>query len=390
MRRIFNASFGFALALALGALISSCTGPAGPMGLAGTNGKDGANGINGKDANATCTQCHNSSNIIETKSLEMEQSKHFTGNTVEEATRTSCAPCHSSQGYLDVIAHNPRVGAYATSVAITDPSPVGSCYTCHKIHQNYDSTDLAFTGGASFYTLFDSTLYDVNEKTNLCAKCHQARPVSPKPNITVPTGTMTIGSYRYGPHHGPQGAIYEGTSGFMMSGSVTYTQSTHAFAGVSCADCHMGTPLGIYAGGHSLNMVDVSTGAENYGVCTTCHAGATSFDVDGKQTEIAGLFAQLETALDTLLEKDASNNYTGNLDIYDPTSNPDGRYKSSSTSGWTTGQKAINTALPSLTVTNTVGAALVNYQLIYADKSLGVHNYPYVKALIQNSLDNLP
>lgn len=386
MKRLTNLTFAAGMVVALGMFFSSCEGPAGPAGIAGVNGKDGKDG---KDANATCTQCHNSSNIIETKTLQLDNSIHFFGSSVDEASRTSCAPCHSSQGYLDVIANPPFYNNYSVKNAPSNPSPVGSCYTCHNIHQAYDSTDWSFTGGAAFNMIIDSTIHlDLGEKANLCARCHQPRPVSPRPNLTTPTATMTIGSYRFGPHYGAQGAIFAGKGAFEFQGSLAYDPGQHA--GMACADCHMGSASGIYAGGHTFNMVNEESGAQNVAACATCHSGLKNFDKNGKQTEIEGLFAQLESKLDTLLDKDGTGAYTGYLDIYDPANNPDGRYKNSSTSSFTAAQKTYNTSLPSCTITNTVAAAVVNFMLINKDNSFGVHNYPYTKALLQNTIENLP
>jgi hypothetical protein len=80
-------------------ILVSCEGPAGP------SGADGTDGIDGKDANETCKLCHNNS-VVLAKAFEYEYAQHFKGEAFEEGTRNNCAPCHSHQGFLDVIQKN--------------------------------------------------------------------------------------------------------------------------------------------------------------------------------------------------------------------------------------------------------------------------------------------
>ncbi len=72
------------------------------MGPAGADGKDGADGEDGADANETCKLCHNST-VVDAKAIEYEHSLHFAGEAFEEGTRNNCAPCHSHQGFIDVV-----------------------------------------------------------------------------------------------------------------------------------------------------------------------------------------------------------------------------------------------------------------------------------------------
>jgi hypothetical protein len=88
-------------------------------------------------------------------------------------------------------------------------------------------------------------------------------------------------------------------------------------------------------------------------VCKECHPNATNFDVNGKRTEIADLLAQLETRLAARgILSSSGNAVTGTYPI------------------------------------NLVGAYW-NRIYVVEDKSMGVHNYKYVKALLQNSIEYL-
>jgi hypothetical protein len=376
------------------ALFTSCEGPAGPAGVAGKDGKDGTDGTDGVDASSTCVQCHSDKGIIVDHKAQVAYSMHIAGTTIEEAGRNGCAPCHSSQGYRDVLAHNPPLSAYNTSTLVSSPVQIGDCYTCHNVHETGDSSDWSFTGGASFHMLIDSANLVINrgEINNLCSRCHQPRRPSPFPSVANLAAAIDIKSYRYGPHYGAQGAMNAGKGGFLLSGSETYADGDSPHADASCADCHMVKLGGPFVGGHTLGMQDIVSGADNIAACKQCHTtSGKDFDFNGGQSTIEGLLADLGTALDLYLEKE-DGVYTGYLDIYDPSSNPNGRYQATPGSSWTQEQKDANTALPLLKnsgFTNLHAAAFVNFMLVTKDKSMGVHNYPYIHALLQNTLESL-
>ena len=86
-----------------------------------------------------------------------------------------------------------------------------------------------------------------------------------------------------------------------------------------------------------------------------------------------------------------TGNFDGYLNIYDPSSNPTGVWKNpGSTSSWTAEQRAINTALPTFpTLKNVVVGSMINFQMCLREYSLGIHNYKYAKALLQNSIEAL-
>jgi len=211
------------------------------------------------------------------------------------------------------------------------------------------------------------------------------------PSLASINDALDIKSYRYGPHYGAQGAIAAGKGGFLVSGSETYADGDNPHGGASCADCHM-IKSGPFVGGHTWAMVDEVSGADNMAACKTCHTTTDiTFDLFGAQTEIGGLLAQLGTALDLYLDKDGEE-YTGYLDIFDPNSNPNGRYQATASNSWTQEQKDANAALPLLKdsgFTHLHAAAFINFMLITKDHSMGVHNYPYTHALLQNTIEAL-
>jgi len=150
-------------------MFTSCT-KEGPQGPAGPAGKDGTNG---QDANATCRQCHSFSDTIVAKIFQYDASQHATGSTTFE-NRNTCAPCHTSQGFQEVVA----TGADTTLVAVNDAAPI-NCRTCHNIHATYTSADWALKTTAPYKLKIDPTItMDFTAdggSANLCGRCHQPR-----------------------------------------------------------------------------------------------------------------------------------------------------------------------------------------------------------------------
>jgi hypothetical protein len=86
--------------------------------------------------------------------------------------------------------------------------------------------------------------------------------------------------------------------------------------------------------------------------CVACHAEADDFNVNGAQDEIEELLLELEGLL---IAKGVYNTNSGL---------------------WNTGTYE----------TNVAGAAL-NYIFVKEDRSDGVHNFNYARALLKNSID---
>jgi hypothetical protein len=368
-----------AIFIAASAIFSACEGPAG---VPGTDGKDGTDGLAGKDASESCRKCHNSSTDLVAKSKQLNHSLHVTGHAWMEGTRNSCAPCHSHEGFMDVVSKNtPKQKYTASASALTDPTSF-SCRTCHKIHTAFDSTDYALTTVAPVDMLIDTTKtlsldFGTGSSSNLCAKCHQPRIIKQMDFANAPTTTYTgITSYRWGPHYGTQGAIVGGKGAFEIAGTLAYTNSAHK-AGASCVSCHSGSTVGT-SGGHTFSVVNEETGSLNTTGCTKCHTNTTTLNstIASVQTEIDGLLTQLGDKLALYLEVE-DGKYTGYVDIYDANANANGRYRA-------------GTPAPFPTVDNKTAAAIANFMLVYRDKSRGIHNHPYTKALLTNTIAALP
>lgn len=316
-------------------LTTACEGPEGPQGLSGIDG------------NGTCGDCHNVSSELKARILQYENSLHARGTTFARSDVT-CAPCHTNEGFLEVVG----TGAQATKEKVLNPTPPG-CRTCHNIHTTFSEKDYALTNTAPVTLWVAGVKVDFG-KGNLCANCHQPRPTTPMP---VPNGDpVNITNSRFGGHYGSQAAMLAGAGGIKFPNpKEPYANTVHKTAvHDGCVGCHMQSPYGNLAGGHTMLMGYNDGTTPLAAVCAKCHEGATNFNVAGIQTTVDSLMAVLK---EKLVEKGIYN-----------TANDLAK----------TGTHAAN-----------VAAAYYNYKFVYYDKSKGVHNPKYTKAILINSIEAL-
>ena len=331
-------------------IAASCT-KEGPAGKDGADGQDGEDGIDGSDGTATCIQCHGNTQNMDAKILQWEASTHATGGNFER-NGEDCAPCHVSQGFLERMANNSML-----SSVIDNPNPP-NCYTCHDIHATYTPEDWALTYIDPVTLWFPTGKAEVDLGIgNLCANCHQARIVDPMP---VPGGdNVTIPSPYWGAHHGPVANVIAGVGGYEVDGSLGYgPASVHATViENSCITCHLATAYGVQAGGHNMGMSYEYHGHEvvNTAGCFECHTSPDNLEtkIADTKAEIDGLLGQLFGILTTQGVMDSTYH-----------------------------------AIPGEMTADQAGGIL-NYNMSREDKSHGIHNYNYTKALLTNSIESL-
>jgi len=330
-------------------VVGACT-KEGPPGKDGVDGKDGEPGINGTDGTATCGVCHDNSEGVEIKTAQWAGSVHAIGGHNFE-NRTTCAPCHTSQGFKEVV----NTDTTATMAAISNPANI-NCYTCHKIHDTYATGDWELRKTTPIKFWLTGNTFDLGNG-NICAQCHQPRTSYAIPDVTNPTGTYTITSSqrRFGPHYGSQGSTLVGDAYYLIGGG--YINSSHVGIEDACVTCHMAEPIGYTAGGHSFNIYDSFEGDYNVAGCTGCHTADEALElIEAFHPEIEALLTELGTLLET-------------AGIYNP----------AGTSG---------TAVPG-DYTNDVAGVYWNYKSIKEDRSLGVHNPKFVKRILEQSIASL-
>jgi len=348
-------------------IMSACEGPQGP---AGADGKDGKDGKDGQPGTASCKMCHDASVAMDSKKIQWANSLHATGTNFER-NMTNCAPCHTQQGFREVV----ETGNPETSETIKDPVGI-TCKTCHFIHKNYDSTDFAIvkTDAIKLYHTKDGSSGEVDMKrSNLCGQCHQSRAVNPFPQLGG--GDISITSPYWGPHHSPVANVLAGNGAYEIKGEQTYFNSPHTNI-TSCVTCHMGETYGAKSGGHSMNMkYEYHGGIEaNISSCTDCHAknafpvvnGHTTFDYHGVQTKI------LEDL--HIIRKELAKR--GWLDT-------------TQSQGQIWNDRPIASSNNPLVLAADDAGCLYNYLLIATDRSWGVHNSYYSKAVLANVKQHL-
>ena len=348
MRNLCLLLFAFAAAFALA--LSGCEGDQGPVGPVGPEGPQGPMGENGAQ---NCVDCHGNNQLITAKMFQWEHSVHATGGHFER-NRTSCAICHTSQGFIERL----ETGEEMTAEDIADPLPI-NCYTCHKIHQTYTEADWELTQTEPVTLWVTGETLDLG-KANLCISCHQSRRYSPSLPDPGTGGTVEITNFRYGPHHGPQGEMLPGIGGYEVPGSVAYENTAHTALLANnvrhaCVACHMAAAEGVASGGHTFHVVD-EDGAINEAACMECHT-----DGDALEDLVADRQMQIETRLEELRQLLIAR---GKLD-------PD---NDRAITGTYEGHEA---------------GALFNYRFVQEDRSLGVHNFKYANALLSNSIEAL-
>jgi hypothetical protein len=206
------------------------------------------------------------------------------------------------------------------------------CRACHEIHTSYTGADWALeTTDPVELLAFEGEVFDGGEG-NLCANCHQPR----RAIADAVDGMIEITSTHWGPHHGPQSAMLLGLAG---AGDVAGNPSSHAtLVEDTCVSCHLGEG-------------DNHTFEPDVAACQACHSGIEDFDFSGLQTEVQAMLDELEEGLIAKGWLDEEGHPTVDF------------------------------------VPEDEAAALWNWIYIaHEDKSLGVHNPTYTKALLEAGL----
>jgi len=338
-----------------GFILTACEGPMGPEGPAGKDGIDGVAGKDGVDANQTCTLCHTGSADLENKLAQWGRSLHANGENAAYANRAGCSQCHVSQSFLESVAK----GSTADLSVQTDPMQI-NCYTCHEIHTTFTADDWALTkpGAETLVLQYAGAAVTWDQgNSNQCAACHQARNVSPAP--VIDGADFAVTSSRIGVHHAPMTNFMLGKIPFELAGTAYPTSNPH-LAADGCISCHMAKPYGYQAGGHNMGVTYDSHGTETLLTtgCLVCHTSNTAATIT---TKMNTLKAEVE---DKLADLEAQLTAAG---IYNATT------------------ELANTG----TYNANVVLAYLNFNAVVEDKSMGAHNPPYIKTLLDNSIAEL-
>lgn len=273
------------------------------------------------------------------------------------STGGACLQCHEGKTVEQ------RFGGSQVYVEFTDAKayPIG-CATCHNPHGSGNTAELREPITA-------------RDTTNLCIRCHQRNAVPDTANTRGP--------------HSPQGPTYLGTSGWRPAGFVwdSTNITTHASAAANprlCVTCHLDTLDVNGAGGrlawhytghgfYATPCVD-SAGVDSTDSCAitqrsfaACTASGCHATGDAASTSLEGLDQELGYLTGTLW---TDVNGDGKIDAGDTgllTQVPATEFKRDS-------------------VITVAEGALFNVQLVGVDGSHGVHNPPYLRALLSATI----
>jgi hypothetical protein len=315
---------------------------------------------------STCGNCHAQDAI-----------EHRVANRLGTAAGGAVTnAAHGELGY-----RNPTMSALAeaTYVGNSKVAQVG-CMTCHSVTETTDPhrTGLPYTAGsfplrvpsgatdqARIEKSPDETAVTGTPATvgtsNTCVWCHRSRK-----DVTNYIGeTTTIASLNWGPHEGPQADVFSAAGGYHYAGR-SYGTSTHQQA-LGCIDCHMPK---VTSNGNSANH----SFYPQVSACTSCHIGATNFDVNGGRSQTkAGIF-ELQKALNDmgLLTRSTAA-------PYQPLTSAqlaDGVFELDKTRPQPT------TDAGTLSLTRDQAGGLYNYLIVARDHSFGAHNPKYARQLL--------
>jgi hypothetical protein len=206
------------------------------------------------------------------------------------------------------------------------------------IHTTYTGEDWALRTEEPVEFYADEGVVFDGGDGNLCVNCHQPRRVFPDPVDGMITGIST----HWGPHHGPQSAMLLGVGG---AGVDDMVGSHYGAVENTCVQCHMGDGRD-----HYFEPEVLTCGSPEGG----CHPGASDFDIDDVQTDVAAMIEELgELLLAAGLINE--NSEDGHPDV---------------------SEAPVDQAV-----------ALWNWLYVaHEDKSLGVHNPDYAKALLEEGI----
>jgi hypothetical protein len=358
-------------------MLSGCKGDAGPQGPSG----EGSTSLEGFAVGIKCGTCHDPDQdttlFIAGRAYQWAQSKHAIGGDIER-NGASCGGCHTTEGFIE------RMKGLPVTDHLT-PSPPG-CFACHSPHArgNFSLRKIEPVTVRSNIQGVADAVFDYG-KGNLCAQCHQTRPMTPKMDGSPANDSIVITTSRWYSHYGVQSQMLMGEGGFKFP-DYTYTGNSYhtGSAGIreeGCVTCHMAEQ--VYppnagtgkAGGHTMNIHYAFDGVESelLSGCkqSECHASISTTDFAGSTTTPVGAQTAVVANLDTLFTLLGDRGW---IDTVSTSAN--------------FGQVALVGGKRVITPAVKAGA-LYNYFFVEHDLSEGVHNTKYAMELLRSSIAEL-
>jgi len=333
-----------------------------------------------------CESCHGPGAAHVTTPDETQPIPYFT--SYDSTKNVGCGECHSGPP------HNPFYEDWSRGAHVVLEAPAissgGTCLQCHEgktVEQRFGGSNVFVeAAGTSAMPIGCTTCHEphgtgnthelresitVADTTNLCIRCHQRNSVPDTANTRGP--------------HSPQGPTFLGTSGWRPAGFVWDSTSvtTHSNPSANptlCATCHVATldvndskgQLAWHYTGHSFYAIPCvdTAGIDSTNSCDDSQRSFAACATSGCHSSPAAArtyFESLSSELSYLagvLWLDVNGN--GKIDAGD--------------TGLLT--KVASTEFKRDAVITVAEGALFNVQLLTADRSHGVHNAPYLRALL--------
>ena len=229
---------------------------------------------------------------------------------ISESTSTSCARCHTAQGFLAWIdqgdltkqlqgKNGNMTAAELAAVVTPDTAEPQTCVTCHDPHAQGTTTGLTTNATVRFTdntavlpSGFKAT--DVG-KGAICITCHNTR-------NGVHDDSFPVTSYQ-APHSAGQGDVLMGENAYF----VPTERSVHSYLQDTCVTCHLvesPPPPDYSLPGNSTNHGFTAS----IEICSDCHAKT----MDGKalQAGVQGRLSDLSAQMGAYLLKKLPNQIT--------------------------------------------------------------------------------
>ncbi len=352
------------------------------------NHRNNASGNHTHNKRLDCTFCHSHETGFgrnPPQAAEWATSAHadamapaFNNWNASGSIPTSCARCHSAEGYVDYL------GGDGTAVdVVNNPAPTGGVVDCSACHDPSATarTSVTFPSGVVVANLGPDAR---------CMVCHQGRSSTPTVDTylaatPLATPDTVSAALRFqNVHHMAAGATLYGSvaqGGYQYAGKSYDVNNRHVPERDTCIECHNQHSL-------AVRLTD----------CRVCHLavrqvsdvrnirmyGSTG-DYDGDGNIVEGMYRELDGVGTILLSaiRAYASRVAGAAIVYDPTTNPYFFLDANNNNLHDVGEVTYNRFTPRLL------RATYNYQFYKMDPGAYAHHPKYTVELMHDSIDDL-
>lgn len=345
----------------------SCHGPGLRHMLSSAGAKTNTIGISVSAGN--CGACHDSM-THHAKNYEWGQTLHATGYVFRTG---SCAPCHTTKGYIDTYDPGYRLSdGVSTNYTRADYSEGVTCAACHDPHS-------VGRGAYQLRDLNSVTFANSNAVTRggdglVCMACHHNR-------YDAESRALVSGGSSQGPHHSVQADILFGVNAIQYGLDMPSSRHWDVVEN-TCVTCHMQeTPAGMNTnalnkvGGHTFRIGWDGAGNPSNAVhlteaCAPCHGEIENFNFGGEDYDQDGVVEGVQQEVSDMLYALAM--------LLPPVGQPE-----------VDNAQIFTASVPTTGMGLRMRRAAYNYELVSYDGSLGVHNPKYATALLRASIEEM-